>query len=265
MTIDLEKLVTEVNLLCQEVGQFIGAECRSFDRGRIESKTGFNNLVSYVDKQAERALVDRLQTLFPGAGVIAEEGTGARAAEFNWIIDPLDGTTNFMHGMPVFAISVALARKEEVLLGVVHEVNRSETFHTIKGGPAYCNGQPVRVSSVRRLDESLLATGFPYYHSDKQDAYLEIIKEFLLKTHGIRRLGSAATDLAYVAAGRFEGFFEYNLNPWDVAAGAFLVQQAGGLVTDFSGGKNYLHGGQIIAGNSVHAEMLEVIRLRWKP
>jgi myo-inositol-1(or 4)-monophosphatase len=263
MTIDLEKLAHEVCLLCQEVGRFIEAECKSFDRDRIEAKTGFNNLVSYVDKQAERSLVDRLQKLLPQAGIIAEEGTGSRAAEYNWIIDPLDGTTNFMHGMPVFAISLALARIDEVVMGVVHEVNRNETFHSVKGSPAYCDRQPLRVSPVSHLDQSLLATGFPYYHSDKQDAYLGIIKEFLLKTHGIRRLGSAATDLAYVAAGRFEGFFEYNLNPWDVAAGAFLVQQAGGYVTDFSGGGNFLHGGQIIAANAVHAEMLEVIRQRW--
>ncbi len=261
---NLRQLVTDVQALCHDVGQFIHNECLSFDRQRIEAKTGFNNLVSYVDKEAEKSLVKTLNMYFPPAGIIAEEGTGVSSEEYNWIIDPLDGTTNFIHGMPVFAISVALAHKDEVVLGVIHEINQRETFHTIKGEPAFCNRREIRVSSVSDLSESLLATGFPYYHSDRQDPYLSIIKTFLLKTHGIRRLGSAATDLAYVAAGRFEGFFEYNLNPWDVAAGAFLVQQAGGVVTDFKGSNNYLHGGEIVAANAVHASMLRVVQGHWK-
>ena len=141
---------------------------------------------------------------------------------------------------------------------------RQECFHAIEGGQAYCNDKVIHVSSINKLNGSLLATGFPYYHSKKQDAYLDIIKDFLEKSHGIRRLGSAAIDLAYVACGRLEGFFEYNLNPWDVAAGTFIVQQAGGKVTDFSGGDTFMFGRELCAANSnMHAEMLSVIQNKW--
>jgi myo-inositol-1(or 4)-monophosphatase len=261
---NLEALKEEVIQICKEVGQFIREEAQAFDRSHIEVKQGINNLVSYVDKEAEQKLFRYLKQLIPGSGFLAEEGTGSSTrSEYEWIIDPLDGTTNFMHGLPVFGISVALAKQGQVVLGVVYEVNRSECFHAIHNGPAYCNDRPIRVSSVNQLNESLLATGFPYNYLDKKEHYLEIIRLFLEKTHGIRRLGSAAVDLAYVACGRFEGFFEYNLNAWDVAAGALIVQQAGGRVTDFNGGNNYLHGGEIIAAGNVHQQMLELINAQW--
>lgn len=263
---DLQTIERDVITLCREVGEFILHEGKSFDRSRIEQKTDFNNLVSYVDKEAEHRLVKILREIFPDAGFITEEGTvesdGER--EYHWIIDPLDGTTNFLHGMPVFAISVGLAKNKNTILGVVHEMNRGECFHGIEGGGAYCNDSPIRVSAVSSMRESLLATGFPYYHLDKKEDYLEIIREFLDTTHGIRRMGSAAIDLAYVAAGRLDGFFEYNLNPWDVAAGAFLVKQAGGIVTDFRGGGNFLFGGELCAScGAVHKEMLGIISMHW--
>lgn len=251
---------------CREVGEFILKECGSFDRTRIEQKTDFNNLVSYVDKEAERKLVNRLKDILPEAGFITEEGTVTPSIDkaYKWIIDPLDGTTNFLHGMPIFAISVGLADRNRVVLGVVHEMNRGECFHAIAGGNAYCNDEIIKVSGVNTLRESLLATGFPYYHLDKNEEYLDIIKLFLEKTHGIRRLGSAAIDLAYVACGRMEGFFEYNLNPWDVAGGTLVLQQAGGIVTDFKGGHNFLFGGELCASNGfVHDEMLGVIQRHW--
>ncbi len=257
----IEKSVMEV---CREVGDFIDLEGSLFDRSRIEKKEGFNNLVSYVDKESEKKLVHALSRILPGSGFIAEEGTAVESANgYRWIIDPLDGTTNFTHGMPLFAISIALALNDRVVLGIVYEVNKKEMFHTVEGGRAYCNDREIRVSPVHMMQESLLATGFPYYEFEKMDAYLRIIRNFLRQSHGVRRLGSAATDLAYVACGRFEGFFEYNLNPWDVAAGAFLVQQAGGTVTDFSGGSNYLFGGELIAGCGVQKEMLSIIRKEW--
>jgi myo-inositol-1(or 4)-monophosphatase len=260
--VNLEK---EVISLCLEVAAFIRNEAQAFDRSRIEFKHGFNNLVSYVDKEAELKLVQGLKKLLPQSGFLAEEGTGisSEQMEYEWIIDPLDGTTNFMHGLPMFAISVALARNKQIILGIVHEINRDECFHAVEHQPAYCNNQRITVSTISSLQESLLATGFPYYHLDKRDDYLEIIKVFLEQTHGIRRLGSAAVDLAYVACGRMEGFFEYNLNAWDVAAGAFIVQQAGGKVSDFSGGDNYLYGGQMIAAGAVHQQMLEIIHPHW--
>ena len=263
--IQLAHLEKEVVRICREVGAFIRKEAAEFDRSKIEFKTGFNNLVSYVDKEAEIQLVGELKKLIPDSAFLTEEGTVQTNAEqeYCWIIDPLDGTTNFMHGLPIFAISVALAQNNKVILGVVYEVTHDECFHASEGGVAACNGKPIRVSTINTLNESLLATGFPYYHLDKKDVYLEIIKLFLEQTHGIRRLGSAAIDLAYVACGRMEGFFEYNLHAWDVAAGAFIVQKAGGKVTDFSGISNFLHGGEIVAAGAVHQQMLKIINELW--
>ncbi len=260
---DIEKGVIDITL---EVGDFIKTEGASFDLSRIEQKDGFNNLVSYVDKEAERKLVQALQKILPQAGYITEEGTieQSKKHEYNWIIDPLDGTTNFLHGLPIFSVSIGLTRNDKTILGVVHHIIRNECFHAIDGDQAYCNDKVIHVSPIKNLSESLLATGFPYYHFDKKDVYLDIIKDFLEKTHGIRRLGSAAIDLAYVACGRLEGFFEYKLNAWDVAAGTFIVQQAGGKVTDFKGGKDFVFGGELCAGNMhVQNQMLEIIKPKW--
>lgn len=262
--IDLLSIEKNVVDLCQEVGGFIQIEAERFTASAIEQKEGFNNLVSYVDKQAEIKLVERLQQLLPKAGFITEEGTiSKKSTEYNWIIDPLDGTTNFIHGVPMYGISVGLAYKDEMVLGVIHDVPHNECYHVSKGKQSQCNGSDINVSKVKTLNESLFATGFPYYNFDKRDDYLEIIKEFLTKTHGIRRLGSAAMDLAYVSCGRLEGFFEYNLNSWDVAAGTFLVQQAGGIVTDFKGSSNFIFGGELCAGCAVQPEMLAVIKHHW--
>jgi myo-inositol-1(or 4)-monophosphatase len=263
---NLEKIETEVTAVCREVGEFIAREGASFDLNRIEQKQVFNNLVSYVDKEAEKSLVKTLSRLVPAAGFITEEGTVEQTEkrEYNWIVDPLDGTTNFLHGIPLYAISIGLTRNDKVVLGVVYDICQKESYHAIENGPAFCNNKEIKVSSVNSLRESLLATGFPYYHFDKREVYLDIIKEFLNETHGIRRFGSAAIDLAYVACGRLEGFFEYNLNPWDVAAGTLIVQQAGGKVTDFRGGADFLFGNQLCASNTnVHAEMVQIVESRW--
>jgi myo-inositol-1(or 4)-monophosphatase len=259
-------VVSQVIDLTRSVGAFIDHEGRQFDRSRIEQKQRFNNLVSYVDHEAERRLVAGLSKILPDAGFITEEGTVQQAHEheYTWIIDPLDGTTNFLHGLPVYAISIALVKKGRPVLGVILDIARSDCFHAAEDGNAYCNDRTIRVSAASQLGDSLLATGFPYYHFEKQDAYLTIIKNFLEQSHGVRRIGSAAIDLAYVACGRFEGFFEYNLNPWDVAAGALIVQQAGGRVTDFKGGDNYLFGGELCASNTgIHDAMLETIKTNW--
>jgi myo-inositol-1(or 4)-monophosphatase len=250
--------------LCEEVADFIRTENQNFDRTKIEQKGSFTNLVSYVDKEAEKKLVEKLSEIIPGAGFIAEEGTEREGTnEYKWIIDPLDGTTNFLHGLPIFAISIGLTKNDKTVLGVVYEVSHRECFHAIEGGKAYCNDKVISISPINTLQESLLATGFPYYHSNKKENHLEIIKIFLEQTHGVRRLGSAAIDLAYVACGRMEGYFEYNLQPWDVAGGAFILQQAGGKVTDFSGGDNFLFGGELCAAGGVHAEMLKIIQEKW--
>jgi myo-inositol-1(or 4)-monophosphatase len=238
----LSQLLDETRKIAEEVGAFIEKERLHFSMDRVEHK-GFNDLVSYVDKEAEKQLVAQLQTIFPEAGFITEEGTNTTQGEvYNWVIDPLDGTTNFIHGLPVFAVSIGFMEQDEVVLGVVYEVNRKESFYAYKGGGAYCNGIPLKVSGAPTLSASLISTGFPYYQFDLIDRYLNIMKSLMQKTHGLRRLGSAAVDLCYVAAGRSEGYFEYNLNSYDVAAGIILVQEAGGRVTDFKGGKDFIFG-----------------------
>lgn len=261
----LAQLLDQTRKIAEEAGNFIEKERLHFSMDRVEHK-GFNDLVSYVDKEAEKQVVAKLQVLFPEAGFITEEGTNTTQGEvYTWVIDPLDGTTNFIHGVPVFAVSIGLMELDEVVLGVVYEVNRKESFYAYKGGGAYCNGIPLQVSTAATLAASLISAGFPYNRLDMIDRYLGIKKTLMQKTHGLRQLGSAAVDLCYVAAGRTEGYFEYNLNSYDVAAGIILVQEAGGKVTDFGGGKDYLFGRQLVATNQViHVELLEVITEHWR-
>jgi myo-inositol-1(or 4)-monophosphatase len=262
--VNLEAICKQVTALTKQVGTFILNEAAAFDLSKLEYK-GTNNLVSYVDKEAEKAIIKGLSGILPEAGFIGEEGTSEfRSETTNWIIDPLDGTTNFIHKLPPFAISIGLLHKGELLVGVVHELNLDECFYAWKGGGAFCNGKPINVSPATKLADSLIATGFPYDTSGKMETYISILKEFMHRSHGVRRLGSAATDLAYVAAGRFESFYEFNLNAWDVAAGILLVQEAGGKVTDFAGGDDYIFGGRLIASGYISQEMLDVIQLHWK-
>lgn len=260
----LSALLEETQEVAKQVGSFIRKERQHFDVEKVEHK-GFNDLVSYVDKEAERLIVEKLEKVFPEAGFITEEGTNSTQAEiFNWVIDPLDGTTNFIHGIPVYAVSIALMERDEVILGVVYEVNRHECFYAMKGGGAFCNDTRIKVSAAPDLSASLIATGFPYYNFELIDRYLNSMKSLMQKTHGLRRMGSAAVDLCYVASGRTEGFFEYNLNSYDVAAGTLIVQEAGGMVTDFAGGKDFIFGRKIVASNgSIHGEFLAVLDEFW--
>lgn len=252
--IDLNEICDKVCQLTKTTGQFIKTEALKFSTERVEVK-GKNDFVSYVDKSSEQKLVEGLSTLLPEAGFIAEEGTSTKKGDlYNWVIDPLDGTTNFIHGLPCFSISIALMRNEDIILGVVYEINQDECFYAWENGGAYLNGKTISVSRANTLRNSLLATGFPYYDYGRMNEYLDLFKYFIQNTHGLRRLGSAATDLAYVACGRFEGFYEYSLQPWDVAAGAFIVQQAGGKVSDFKGGKNFIFGKELVASNGFIAD-----------
>ncbi len=258
-----QAVLTEAIHLVRSVGEFIRTASNEFSVDNIEKK-GFNDLVSYVDKEAELKLVAGCRKILPEAGFITEEGTADhRSDRYNWIIDPLDGTTNFVHGLPVYAISLALTDRNEVIMGIVYEICADELFHAKRGDGAYCNGDRINVSPINRLSESLLATGFPYYDFGQMPVYLDILNDFMQNTHGLRRLGSAAVDLAYTACGRFEGFFEYNLNAWDVAAGILLVEEAGGIVTDFAGDHNALFGREIIAAGSVHGSMMKIIQSHW--
>ena len=260
---DLEKITDQTIVLSREVGAYIRKEASNFNYHIVEEK-GLNDLVSYVDKTAEEKIVQGLKEILPAAGFITEEGTAGYAEEeYKWIVDPLDGTTNFTHGLPVYAVSIALMHHDELVVGVVYEINKDEIFSATKGNGAWLNGVPIRVSGREKLSESLLATGFPYYDFEQMAAYLKILNEFMQSTHGLRRMGSAAVDLAYVACGRFEGFFEYNLHAWDVAAGSLIVKEAGGEVTDFSLGNKFLFDREIIAGGKVLKEMQQVIAKYW--
>jgi myo-inositol-1(or 4)-monophosphatase len=265
-SLDLAQICREVTDLSTEVSDFLRKESHRFDISRIELK-GMNDLVSYVDREAENMIVDRLRKIIPQAGFITEENPDFKTktqSDFHWIIDPLDGTTNFMHGVPIFAVSIGLMYQDKMVLGVVHEVNRDECFHAWQNGGAYCNEAKIQVSNVKNLKESLLATGFPYRDFDQIPEYLDIIKHLMYGSHGLRRMGSAAVDLSYVAMGRFQGFFEYNLNAWDVAAGALIVQEAGGKVSTFSGDDNFIFGKQIVAACGIHEEFLTVVQKYWK-
>ena len=267
MPTNFTQLSLDVAALCRTTAGFIRQEAAVFDRARIEQK-GLHDLVSYVDQETERRLVAGLRQLLPGAGFITEEGTAGpdtRAEEFTWIIDPLDGTTNFVHGLPVYSISVALLRGPELVVGVVHEVNRDESFRAVRGGGAFCNELPIRVTDVPALGGALIATGFPYKDFGRMPAYLQLLGAFMSRSHGVRRLGSAAVDLAYVAAGRCEAFFEFNLNSYDVAAGILLVEEAGGRVTQFLVDGDPLFGREVVASNGLlHAEIQQTLGEFWQ-
>ncbi|MCF8303878.1 MAG: inositol monophosphatase [Bacteroidales bacterium] len=260
----MEKLELKTKQVCdlaRDVGHFIKNEMGNLGQGDLESK-GVHDYVTYVDKTSERKLVEGLTKILPQSGFIVEEQTVDRQSDdYNWIIDPLDGTTNFIHSVPVFSVSIALQKQGKTVMGVVYEIMQDECFYSHEGAKAYLNDQEIRVSSADKLDNSLLATGFPFADFSKLDGYMEFFKHLMQHSRGLRRLGSAAVDLAYTACGRFEGFYEYSLKPWDVAAGAYIVQQAGGKVCDFKGGDNYLYGGEIIATNpGIYQEFMEAVK-----
>lgn len=251
-TEELDRLSRQVELISREVGAFLLRERRNFSGDQVEQK-GFNDLVTYVDKSAEQQFVNALSELLPEAGFIAEEGTGtAHLNGLNWVIDPLDGTTNFVHNIPFFCTSVALVQDTEPLLGVIFDPSHGELFSAITGMPALLNGQPISVSEVKELQSMLMVTGFPYEDDGRLQANLSVIGELTKESRGIRRLGSAALDMCYVACGRMDGFYEYGLNAWDVAAGTCIVRQAGGSVNDYKGNDNPLFNREIIAA-SPHA------------
>lgn len=260
--IHITKKVIEVS---KQAGAFIRDQRRIFDPSKIEYK-GLNDMVSYVDKTAEQMIVAGLTEILPEAGFITEEKTINKNGErFNWIIDPLDGTTNFIHGVPVFSVSIALKEYDELVIGVVYEVNLDECFYAWKGSPAYLNDKEIRVSNNPTISASLLATGFPYYNFEKQKAYIELFSDLMRSSHGLRRIGSAAVDLAYTACGRFDAFYEYNLNPWDVAAGVLIVRRAGGEVVNFSGGDEVLETRELLATNGkITGELLGKVREHFK-
>jgi myo-inositol-1(or 4)-monophosphatase len=230
-------------------GSWIRSEFNKVRQADIEVKA-LNSLVTYVDKEAEKSLTDRLGALLPGSVFLTEEETvETQEGPRRWIIDPLDGTTNFLHGVPFYCISVALEIERDIALGIVYEINHKECFYAWQGGGAFLDGKRIQASSTKNLQDAVIATGFPYHDFSHLEEYLDILKQFMIHSRGVRRLGSAAMDLAYVAAGRFDCFYEYGLNAWDVAAGSLLVEEAGGMVCDFKGAGDFLFGGEILAAN----------------
>lgn len=259
--IDLKELCFKTNDIARKVGIFIKEQQSKIKSDVIEVK-GIHDFVTYVDKTAEKQIIAELKLILSDAGFIAEEGTETHQAErYNWIIDPLDGTTNYIHGLSPFAVSIALKEYDEIVLGVVYEISLDECFYSWKGAPeAYLNGKTISVSKAKSVNSSLIATGFPYYDYDQLKAFMASLEYFIINSHGVRRPGSAATDLAYVACGRFEAFYEYSLQAWDVAAGSFIVTQAGGQVCDFKGGQDFIFGKEIIASNNlVHNEFKSIV------
>ncbi|MEM9341360.1 MAG: inositol monophosphatase family protein [Bacteroidota bacterium] len=260
---NLEQTTNHLIPIAKEAGAFMREERRKFKKEDIELK-GKSDLVSYVDKETEKMLVKKLSDLLPEAGFITEEQTTVQETkEYTWVIDPLDGTTNFIHGIPNYCVSIGLMYESEVVSGVVYEVAQDECFKAWKRGGAYLNEERIYVSEEVAIDDCLFATGFPVHNFGKIDDYLAILNELMSNSHGLRRMGSAASDMAYVACGRYGGYFEYNLKPWDIAAGVILVKEAGGTVTDFKGGDDFLFGREMVSGGAVHPELLSVIKSKW--
>lgn len=247
----------------RRAGNTINRNANDVDRIRVETKAA-NDFVTEVDRAAEAAIIETLLDAYPGHGILAEESgvsAGNPDSEFQWIIDPLDGTTNFIHGFPQYAVSIALAKNGVLDQAVVYDPTRNELFTASKGAGAMLNDRRIRVSRRTKLAESLIATGFPFREFDHVDAYLAMFKDICQKTAGIRRPGSAALDLCYVACGRVDAFWELGLAPWDMAAGALIVQEAGGLVSDLSGESGYLKTGNVVAGTpKVFGQMLPIIQ-----
>ena len=245
----------------RKAGTIISRASRDVDLLKVESKRQ-NDFVTEVDRAAEAAIIAVLNEAYPNHSILAEESGASKGSqgEFVWIIDPLDGTTNFIHGVPQFAVSIGLKHKGVMTQGVVFDPVKNELFTATRGAGAYLNDKRMRVGKRDRINDALIGTGFPFSKIDLLERYIEMFRKVTLNCAGIRRPGAAALDLAYVAAGRFDGFWEMGLAPWDMAAGALLVQEAGGLVGDFAGNSDYMESGEIVAGSpKVFAQLLALV------
>lgn len=257
---DIDKYLKAAVEAARQAGRMLKENIGKFREVHFK---GVVDLVTNFDNESQKMLFARLSSAFPEHGFLAEEGLcEAKSSEFLWIIDPLDGTTNYAHSFPVFCVSVALARKKEVVCGVVYDPMREETFSAGRGEGAVLNGKKISVSPVGDLNESLIATGFPYDIRTSRVNNIVHFNNFLTRAQAIRRCGSAAIDLCHVACGRFDGYWELKLNPWDVAAGALIVAEAGGRVTDFQGQGLDIFGSEILATNGlIHKQMVDVLQL----
>jgi myo-inositol-1(or 4)-monophosphatase len=244
----------------RRAGAIINRASQDIGTLTIKSKN-FNDFVSEVDVAAERAIIETLKDAYPTHGFLGEEsGSTSYQSDFIWIIDPLDGTTNFLHGFPQYCVSIALQHKGEITQAVIYEPNRNDLYTATKGRGAFLNDKRIRVSKCHKLQDALIGTGFPFRDFKYLNDYLNMFKSMIQKTTGIRRAGSAALDLAYVASGALDGFWEIGLSPWDIAAGGLLIQEAGGIVTDLSGQTGWLESGNIlVASPKIHDDMQSLI------
>ncbi|MGL6111797.1 MAG: inositol monophosphatase family protein [Rubrivivax sp.] len=246
----------------RSAGAIINRAALDIDLLKVNTKNP-NDFVTEVDHASERVIIETLLEAYPGHGILAEESGrthGAKHSDYVWIIDPLDGTTNFIHGLPTYAVSIALAFRGQVQQAVVYDPARNDLFYASKGRGAFLNDRRLRVSKRIRLSESLIGTGFPFRKGDNFKRYMKIFEEVMQNCAGLRRPGAAALDLCYVAAGWYDGFFETGLQPWDVAAGSLLVSEAGGLIGNFTGDADYLHQREVVAGNpKVYGQLVQIL------
>ena len=241
-------------------GDFI-VRCMDQMQGISVTEKSRNDFVSEVDRRAEQIIIDNLRKAYPDHAILAEESGGSGNSDYRWIIDPLDGTTNYLHGYPQFAVSVALAHKGVLDQGIVYDPLRQELFTASRGEGAHLDGRRIRVTRLNTLEGALIGTGFPFRTMDRLDAYVEIFRQLTAVVAGIRRPGAASLDLAYVASGRLDGFWEYGLEQWDIAAGTLLIREAGGYVSDINDASPEVKSGNIVAGNpAVHDLLLKLIR-----
>lgn len=244
----------------RRAGAIINRAADNLDVLTVRHKS-LNDLVSEVDRASEDAIIDVLKSAYPDHSILAEESGASGDSEYVWIIDPLDGTTNFLHGLPIYAVSIALTHKGQLQHGVIFDPTRNDLYTASRGGGAFLNDRRLRVGKRDKLIDGLIGTGFPFRMFDYIDAYTAMLREFMTKTAGVRRPGAAALDLAAVAAGRLDGFWEIGLAPWDMAAGVLMIQEAGGLVGDLEGNDKYMESGRIVAGSpKIFAQMLGTIK-----
>ncbi len=243
----------------RRAGSIINRASLNLDVLTVKHKT-FNDLVSEVDSAAEQAIIEVLKYAYPEHAILAEESGAQGDSEYLWIIDPLDGTTNFLHGFPQYAVSIALSHKQTLTQAVVYDPGRNELFTATRGRGAYLNDRRLRVSKRIKLTDALIGTGFPFRELKHLDSYLAMFRDIVKNTAGVRRAGAASLDLAYVAAGRLDGFWEMGLGPWDIAAGNLLIQESGGLIGDFEGDDGYLESGNVVSGNpKIFAQLIKIL------
>ena len=241
-------------------GKVISQGSQNLDRLTVTSKRE-NDFVSEIDLKAEKAIITILLDAYPSHAILAEESGAAGESEYQWVIDPLDGTTNFLHGFPQYAVSIALLHKGQLSQAVIYDPVRNDLYTASRGRGAFLNDRRIRVGKRDKLQDALIGTGFPYRDFTHLEAYTGMFRDLVRKSSGLRRPGSAALDLAWLAAGRTDGFFEIGLNPWDIAAGCLLVIEAGGLVSDFAGEENYLDSGNVVAGSpKIFVQLLQTIQ-----